>query len=214
MVCQVVLGQRQPGGEGGAVREQVGHVKSRQLTFEPKCPADPVTLQRRSSDGWMNVQWSQSLLRPYFNCTLTTVSSREEGGHSSDCLNRVPFKSKHRHARNIPGEYDFLKRLLRRLIPPLRLRGKLIQMKAGRPSELMRFIITLLLLRLLLMAEVTQMRMKRLHKSISRDTLGPLVPARYSLKRHHKLSRAQSFASLDQFQKQQQIKQKQLVYYY
>lgn len=73
---------------------------------------------------------------------------------------------------NITGEYDFTRRLLRRLIPPLRLRGKLIQMKAGRPPELMRFIITLLLLRLPLMTEVTQMRMKRLHKSISRDTQG------------------------------------------
>lgn len=82
-------------------------------------------------------------------------------------------------------------------------------MKAGRPPELMRFIITLLLLRLLLMAEVTQMRMNRLHKSISRDTLGPPVPAGYTFQRRRKLSRAQSFANcatLEQFQNTSDVK--------
>lgn len=63
------------------------------------------------------------------------------------------------------GEYDFVKYLLRRFIPPLRkqqerLRGKLILMKGSRPPELMKFIITLLPLRLLLMTVVTQMRIK------------------------------------------------------
>lgn len=75
-------------------------------------------------------------------------------------------------------EYDFAARLLRRLIPPLRLKGKLIQMKMCRPPELMRFIITPLLLPLLLMTAVTQMRIKRLHKSFSRDTHEPLVLSR------------------------------------
>lgn len=40
--------------------------------------------------------------------------------------------------------------------------GKLIQMKTCQPPELMRFIITLLLLPLPLMTAITQMRIKRL----------------------------------------------------
>lgn len=61
-----------------------------------------------------------------------------------------------------------------------KLRDKLILMKEGRPPELMRFIITLLLLRLLLMIVVTQMRINDMR--INRATQETLVPVSWPSK--------------------------------